>query len=193
MPLIPVMPTCLKTSHLLPKADTHPKTQSEPLECTYNHRRPSRSCALRLTTPPPHHPLVIPYILPFSNSTLLYLRCEFMCLVALIHRVIFEEWSTVSYTNTLNVTAQHNRKYDLMWTQYEVRNGSSVKNTDREKELEKKKRYKPTNSHMWTECEQMRLRGRRKSMTERKDCKKAVYACLALCLSLWPLWRLAPN
>lgn len=40
---IQVMPTCLQPSHLLPKADTRPFNQSEPLECLYSHRRASIS------------------------------------------------------------------------------------------------------------------------------------------------------
>lgn len=48
MPLIPVMPTCLKTSHLLPRVDTQPSDQSDLLMCSYSHRRASHSCALRL-------------------------------------------------------------------------------------------------------------------------------------------------
>ncbi len=54
MPLIPDMPTCLKTSHLLPKTDTQPNNQSDPLEPTYSHRRASHSCAPHLNTLPPY-------------------------------------------------------------------------------------------------------------------------------------------
>lgn len=40
MPLIPVMPTCLKPSHLLPTADTRPDGQSDLSQRPQSHRRP---------------------------------------------------------------------------------------------------------------------------------------------------------
>lgn len=37
------------------------------------------------------------------------------------------------------------------------------------------------------------LRGKKEKKYDREERLKKLYACLALCLSLWPLWRLAPN
>lgn len=53
MLLIPVMPTCLKPSHLLPKADTRPDHQSEPPKRSHCHRRASRSGTVHLARMPP--------------------------------------------------------------------------------------------------------------------------------------------
>lgn len=64
-----------------------------------------------------------------------------------------------------------------------------------EKEGKGIKRYKAIKYYIWTvavevtESEQMRA----DRMTREENCEKAVFACLALCLSLQPLWRLAPN
>lgn len=52
MPLIPAMPTCLKPSHLLPKAGTQLCNQSDVLDCSCSHRRTCLPWALHLTALP---------------------------------------------------------------------------------------------------------------------------------------------
>lgn len=81
MPLIPVMPTCLKTSHLLSRPDTHSSNQSDHLESSCSHRRTSHSCAVHLT-------ILLPYCrhLIYFPFPLLYLRPQFVTyFMALIH------------------------------------------------------------------------------------------------------------
>lgn len=81
MPLIPVMPTCLKTSHLLSRPDTHSSNQSDRLGSSCSHRRTSHSCAVHLT-------ILLPYCrhLIYFPFPLLYLRPQFVTyFMALIH------------------------------------------------------------------------------------------------------------
>ena len=77
MPLIPVMPTCLKPSHLLPKADTRPDHQSEPPKRSHCHRRASRSGTVHLASLPPRsrHAIYFPLLIAHYFICALNLSC----------------------------------------------------------------------------------------------------------------------
>lgn len=112
MPLISVMPTCLKTSHLLPRADTQANNQSDQLESSYSHRRVSHSCTVHLVILPPHCRHLIYFPCP-----LLYLCPKFVTyFMALLHRGIdclLQTRLWVCYSVTSSLYKRHIFQNDL--------------------------------------------------------------------------------